>query len=224
VENNTAEDNTAETGTARWDAAEWDGARGQGRPQPHRASAEGGHAGGTVSDARPLRDSADDQYDRWLPVLPDLDQDMEGAVTRMYLLTRHLGRVKERTLARFDLQRHEYETLHALAGRGGEATPSELAADLKMAPASVTGRLEGLEQRGYLVRTPSTADRRRVDVVLTDAGRAAWHAAIDVVGDEERHLLAALDPAERKTLADLLRRITARVERGEDRVDPDEHP
>lgn len=177
-----------------------------------------------VPDPQALRDSADDQYERWLPVLPDLDEDMEGAVTRMYVLTRHLGRVKEKALARFGLQRHEYETLHALAGRGGGATPSELAADLKMAPASVTGRLEGLEQRGYLVRTPSTADRRRVDVVLTDAGRAAWHAAIDVVGDEERRLLSALDPAERATLAALLRRITVRVERGEARPAPGEHP
>ena len=203
------ETNTAETNTAENRAAE---NRAVGKP--------GVESDGADVGPRVLRDSADDQYDRWLPVLPGLDRDMEGAVTRMYLLTRHLGRVKERALARFDLQRHEYETLHALAGRGGGATPSELAADLKMAPASVTGRLEGLEHRGYLVRTPSTADRRRVDVVLTDAGRAAWHAAIDVVGDEERHLLAALDPAERKTLADLLRRITARVERGADRANP----
>jgi DNA-binding MarR family transcriptional regulator len=188
------------------------------------AAAADTQASGADSGAGPVRDSADAQYARWLPVLPDLDEDIEGAVTRMYILTRHLGRVKEKALARFDLQRHEYETLHALAGRGGGATPSELAADLKMAPASVTGRLEGLEQRGYLIRTPSTADRRRVDVVLTEAGRAAWHAAIDVVGDEERRLLSALGPAERGTLAALLRRITVRAERGGGRADPGEHP
>lgn len=159
------------------------------------------------------RDWTDEHVARWLPVLPDLDPDIEGAATRMKVLTDHLRRVRERSLADFDLHKHEYDTLHSLAGRGGRAVPSELAADLQMAPASITGRLDALERRGYVRRTPSAADRRRVDVELTEAGRAAWLGAMDAVGHEEYRLLGVLTAAERRTLSDLLRRVLLVAER-----------
>jgi DNA-binding MarR family transcriptional regulator len=156
-------------------------------------------------------DWTDGHVDRWLPVLPDLDPVIEGAVTRMKLISSHLRRVRERSLVDFGLQRHEFDTLHSLAGRGGHAAPSELAADLDLAPASVSGRLDALERRDYIRRVHSAADRRRVDVQLTDAGRAA----MDVLGDEESRLLGALDADERKALSDMLRRVMLVAERSE---------
>jgi DNA-binding MarR family transcriptional regulator len=159
------------------------------------------------------RDWTDRHVERWLPVLPGLDPDIEGAVTRVNVLTDHLRRVRERSLADFDLHKHEFDTLHSLAGRGGRAVPSELAADLKMAPGSVTGRLDALERRGYVRRTPSAEDRRRVDVELTPSGHAAWLGAMDVVGHEEYRLLGVLSADERRTLSDLLRRVLLVAER-----------
>ncbi|MER7335238.1 MULTISPECIES: MarR family transcriptional regulator [unclassified Micromonospora] len=158
------------------------------------------------------RDRVDRHVERWLPILPTLDPDIEGVVSRMQFLTRHLREVKERTLVDLDLQGHEYDTLHALAGRGGRAAPSELARDLAMAPASVTARVDALVRRGFVHRIPSTTDRRRVDVELTEAGRAAWRGAMDVRGAEEDRLLAALAPDERRLLSDLLRRVVLRAE------------
>ncbi|MET8542988.1 MarR family transcriptional regulator [Kitasatospora sp. NPDC004799] len=158
-------------------------------------------------DRTESRDWTDGHVDRWQPVLPGLDPDIEGAVTRMSRLTRHLGRVREQGVADYGLHKHEFDTLHVLAGRGGHAAPSDLRADLNLAPASVTGRLETLERRGFVRRTPSTEDRRKVDIVLTEAGRAAWREALDVVGREERLLLGVLSEEERRTLADLLRKV-----------------
>jgi DNA-binding MarR family transcriptional regulator len=153
------------------------------------------------------RDWTDGHIARWLPVLPDLDPDIEGAATRAMLLTDHLRKVKQRSLVDHGLHKHEYDTLHTLAGRGGRTVPSELAADLKMAPASITGRLDALERRGYVRRTQSAADRRRVDVELTEAGREAWLGAMEFQGHEEQRLLGVLTPQERRTLSDLLRRV-----------------
>ncbi|PSK62931.1 Multiple antibiotic resistance protein MarR [Micromonospora sp. MH33] len=159
---------------------------------------------GRVTD----RDPVDQHVERWLPVVPDLDPDVEGAVVRMSLLTRHLRDVKDRVLAELDLQEKEYGTLHALAGRGGRAAPSEIAGDLRMAPASITARVDALVRRGFVRRIPSEVDRRRIDVALTGAGRAAWQRAMRVVGDEEHRVLGALTPDERRVLSDLLRRVT----------------
>ncbi|MFG2847286.1 MarR family winged helix-turn-helix transcriptional regulator [Kitasatospora sp. NPDC048296] len=155
----------------------------------------------------PPRDWTDGHVDRWLPVLSDLDPDIEGAVTRMSRLTHHLGRVREQGVSDYGLHKHEFDTLHVLAGLGGHAAPSDLRADLNLAPASITGRLETLERRGFVLRTPSTKDRRKVDIVLTSAGRAAWQEALDVVGREEHRLLGVLTEDERRTLSDLLRKV-----------------
>lgn len=153
------------------------------------------------------RDATDDHVERWLPVLPGLDPDVEGAVTRMSSLTAHLRKAREKALADVDLERFEFDTLHKLAGRSGRATPSELARDLGLAPASVTGRLDALERRGLIVRTPSKTDRRRVEVELTEPGRVLWREALDQLGDEEHRVLSALSPKERRQLSDLLRRV-----------------
>ncbi|MFJ1898302.1 MULTISPECIES: MarR family winged helix-turn-helix transcriptional regulator [unclassified Streptomyces] len=153
------------------------------------------------------RDWTDGHVERWKPVLPELDPDVEGAVTRMKKLSVHLRRVREQSLLDFDLDRQEFDTLHKLAGRGGTAAPSDLAADLDLAPASVTGRLDALERRGFVRRTPSTTDRRRVDVELTDRGRSTWLGAMDVVGNEEERLLRVLGEDERRLLNAMLRRI-----------------
>ncbi|MEU8503438.1 MarR family transcriptional regulator [Streptomyces brevispora] len=153
------------------------------------------------------RDWTDGHVERWKPVLPELDPDVEGAVTRMKKLSVHLRRVREQSLVDFDLDRQEFDTLHKLAGRGGKAAPSELAADLDLAPASVTGRLDALERRGFVRRTPSTTDRRRVDVELTAEGRSTWIGAMDVLGNEEERLLGVLDKDERGLLNAMLRRV-----------------
>ncbi|MEU9202997.1 MarR family transcriptional regulator [Streptomyces sp. NPDC048332] len=153
------------------------------------------------------RDWTDGHVERWKPVLPELDPEVEGAVTRMKKLGVHLRRVREQSLVDFDLDRQEFDTLHKLAGRGGKAAPSELAADLDLAPASVTGRLDALERRGFVRRRPSTTDRRRVDVELTEEGRATWTGAMEFLGHEEERLLGVLAEDERVLLNDMLRRI-----------------
>ncbi|MFF7361103.1 MarR family transcriptional regulator [Streptomyces sp. NPDC008125] len=160
------------------------------------------------------RDRVDSHIERWKPVLPGLDAHVEGAVTRMQKITAHLRRVREQSLTDADLDRPEFETLHELAGRGGAAAPSELAAALDLAPASVTGRLDVLEGRGYVRRTPSTTDRRRVVVELTPAGRATWRGTMDYLGHEETRLIDALDADERVLLNSLLRRVLLAAEGG----------
>lgn len=130
----------------------------------------------------------------------------------MKKLSVHLRRVREQSLVDFDLERHEFDTLHKIAGRGGSAAPSELAQDLDLAPASVSGRLDALEKRGFVRRTPSTTDRRRVVVELTAEGRETWLGAMGVLGHEEYRLLGVLAPGERTVLNDLLRRVMIAAE------------
>lgn len=150
--------------------------------------------------------------DHWLGL--EFDDDIEAIVVRMGRLMKHFRAMTAVALAEVGLQDHEYETLHLLMIRDtpGHASPSDLAGDLGISNAGMSGRLESLERRGWVQRTVSTGDRRRVDIEVTESGVAVWRAAMDLRGREEQRVLQALDEAERVALAALLKKLTLTVE------------
>src|SRR5829696_6044575 len=70
-----------------------------------------------------------------------------------------------------DLSLRQLAVLYLI--REGALFPSELARQLRISPAVVTGLLDRLAQRGYLQRLADASDRRRLRLVLTDTGLAA---------------------------------------------------
>jgi DNA-binding MarR family transcriptional regulator len=156
------------------------------------------------------QDSVDRHIEHWKQELPELDPLVEGVITRMQMLLRHLKQQRHATLAdNYGLEEYEYATLHFLGGcgPGHRATPGEIAAWQQMSPSGITGRLDALEKRGFIRRLPSPTDRRKVIVELTEEGRQAWRSTFDPQTDEEAQLLAALSPDEQQQLNDMLRRM-----------------
>ena len=94
----------------------------------------------------------------------------------------------------------------------GPLSPSELAALEHISPPSMNRTLNGLEEAGFVTRSKSGDDARKVLVELTLTSR-------DLLAETKRlrvawfsRRLAALDPAERETLlaaAPLLRKLLA---------------
>jgi DNA-binding MarR family transcriptional regulator len=160
------------------------------------------------------QDSVDRHIEHWQLEIPELDPLVEGVMTRMQMLLRHLDQARQVLLAANGLEVYEYATLHFLGGCGPEhrATPSEIAAWQQMSPSGITGRLDGLEKRGFIRRLPSPADRRKVIVELTEEGRQAWLGTFDPQTNEEEKVLAALDPDEREQFDRLLRKMMRAVD------------
>ena len=86
-------------------------------------------------------------------------------------------------------------------------TPSELMRSSMVTSGAITQRLDRLEERGLVARTPSDSDGRGVHVLLTDEGRALIDQALPDHVDTEARLLAALTPAQRDVIAHLLRNL-----------------
>ncbi|MFI1014453.1 MarR family winged helix-turn-helix transcriptional regulator [Streptomyces sp. NPDC020965] len=160
-----------------------------------------------------VEDSVDRHIARWRRKAP-FDERVEGIITRIQLLTKHTKQAKDRSLAEIGLQDFAFDTLHRLASRGEpwRATPSELAAELLVSPAGITGRIDTLEQAGLVHRVRLGDDRRRVHVELTEAGHSHWLDAMRLLGTAESALVAPLDEAEQNTLNTLLKRMLAQVE------------
>lgn len=157
--------------------------------------------------------------DHWIDVA--FDDDVEAIMVRIGRLRDHLRATKRTALEEVGLQDFEYDTLHQLMVRDtpGQASPSELAADLGISGAGMTGRLDGLERAGWIQRRASPDDRRRVKVEVTRSGAAIWRKAMGLRGQAEVALTDALTPTERATLAGLLKKMTLAAEDAE--ADPE---
>ncbi|WGX97061.1 MarR family winged helix-turn-helix transcriptional regulator [Nocardioides sp. L-11A] len=153
--------------------------------------------------------------DHWLDL--EFDEVVEGVFVRVNRIDRYLRAAKQRAVATVGLTDFEYNTLHLLMIRDtpGSASPTELAAELGMSGAGMTGRLDGLEKAGWIRRIPSVDDRRRVIVEVTRSGMAAWRRAMDIRGEAENDLADALTERELATLNRLLKKVTVRAEERE---------
>jgi DNA-binding MarR family transcriptional regulator len=88
-----------------------------------------------------------------------------------------------------------------------EMSQKELGAILDMRTQSLGELLAKLERQGYIARTPSQADRRAMDIRLTEAGKGAADQ-----GDEVREsdsLFGALSDEEQASLSGYLERLIA---------------
>jgi DNA-binding MarR family transcriptional regulator len=110
------------------------------------------------------------------------------------------------------LQRATHHTLHALSGalsdlnlsateinalanlgEGGTLSVRQLSERAGTRASTLTGLLDRLENRGYLVREVDPADRRSFRLPLTDQGREVAARARTAIADLERTALSRLD-------------------------------
>jgi DNA-binding MarR family transcriptional regulator len=110
------------------------------------------------------------------------------------------------------LQRATHHTLHALSaaladlnlsaaeinalanlGAGGTLSVRQLSERTGTRASTLTGLLDRLENRGYLVRELDPADRRSFRLPLTGLGREVAARALAAIADLEREALSRLD-------------------------------
>ena len=86
-------------------------------------------------------------------------------------------------------------------------TPAELCRHLSIDSGSMTRMLDRLEQKGFLARQRSEADRRQVRLVLTGQGQALTDRLPVIGADAMNELVGAISPDELKTLEHILKKI-----------------
>lgn len=162
------------------------------------------------------QDAADRHVEHWSDHWLDIpfDPAVEAAAVRVGLIAHSFKEALASAAAEVGIQVHEYETLHSLMIRDtpGHATPTELAEDIHVSPAGITGRLDSMERAGWVRRVPSLADRRRIDIEITREGLALWRRAMDMRGSAETDLFGVLSARELATLNRLLKKLTLTLE------------
>jgi DNA-binding MarR family transcriptional regulator len=152
-------------------------------------------------------DEVDVLVSAWRRERPDLDVGPLEVLSRVSRLARHLDLARREAFAAHGLEPWEFDVLAALR-REGEPyalSPGRLLQVTLVTSGTMTNRIDRLEAKGLVSREPDPDDGRSVRVLLTDAGRTRVDDALTDLLAHERRILAALPPADRDKLADLLR-------------------
>ena len=104
------------------------------------------------------------------------------------------------------LSHHELFLLETLGGTGSTKM-KDAALRLGIAFNTLTGIVDQLENRGFVSRTRSQADRRVVFLELTSEGKKIYKSASKAKYEFHRATLASLSVPERKTLLDLFQKM-----------------
>ncbi len=136
------------------------------------------------------------------------DRRPTGAAFLLTQLGTHAARRFAERVAAVDLTPPQSGLIRAVAQEPGRSQQA-LAAQLGTPATRLVALVDGLEQRGVLERRRNPDDRRLYAVHLTPAGEALLTDLGRLAGEHEADLLAPLDPAERRTLAELLGRVAA---------------
>ncbi|WP_217184994.1 MarR family winged helix-turn-helix transcriptional regulator [Streptomyces sp. AC495_CC817] len=121
-----------------------------------------------------------------------------------------LPQVLDRALkAETGLNHAHYAILITLAGNGDKAVPmTELAQIAGLSRSRLSHAIDSLEDRGWVVRTTCSSDKRTLTAALTDAGRELLRSAAPVHVAQIRELvLDPLSPEEREQLGAILSKL-----------------
>lgn len=123
------------------------------------------------------------------------------------------GRLGHRMTANMrNARRGESGVLHGLACSASPLTPSELATLGHLSSARVANVLRSLEEKGLVTREHSQADRRRVTVSLTEAGRAEDKRHKREFEELASGFLAQLGEDDARDMLRILRRVNQTID------------
>ncbi len=101
-----------------------------------------------------------------------------------------------------------------IVGRLPEVSAGELASALKVHPSTLTGILQRLERRGFLVRHVDAGDRRRVRLELTPSGRNVAASSGGSIEDVVAGVLRRTPPAKLTAASSVLKAMVDALESG----------
>jgi DNA-binding MarR family transcriptional regulator len=159
-------------------------------------------------------DAVDMIVSQWNTQRPEIDASPMHVVGRISRLAADLEPLLAPVFTSRGLGDGEFDVLATLrrAGEPFELSPGDLGASMMVTSGAVTKRVDRLERSGLVTRRVSESDARARLIRLTDTGRRLVDdAVVDHVANEKR-LIGSLTAAERRTLADLLRKLGESIE------------
>jgi MarR family transcriptional regulator, organic hydroperoxide resistance regulator len=113
-----------------------------------------------------------------------------------------------------DLTYSQWQVL-SLVGKGSPAptTQRQIQSCLRVESATLTGVIDGLVRRGWLVRRENAEDRRVNELTLTDAGRAVYEELAAWVSPQvQERVQRGLTPGQVALAREVLQQVVCNLE------------
>jgi DNA-binding MarR family transcriptional regulator len=162
-----------------------------------------------LAACRASGDHVDLVLEQWHAERPDMDVSPMAIIGRLSIASRLIDAELAQTFATHGLDAASFDVLATLlrAGSPYELTPTQLMRSAMITSGAITQRLDRLEARGLIARTPNTRDGRGVLATLTTAGRATIDRALPDHLQTEHRLLTGLTLQQREDLERTLHQL-----------------
>jgi len=153
----------------------------------------------------------DETIDAWTAIAPEVDGSAVALFGRLEVAARWIAAVRAAILTPYQLNFAEWTTLAVLRVSGNECrkSPTELRHRVGQSSAGIARILAKLETAGWVSREADAEDGRRMDVLLTEAGRALAERSYRALQSAQSELLEPLGERERRRLVRELDRLLA---------------
>lgn len=146
---------------------------------------------------------------QWKRERPDLDTFCMVVCGEVWRAGNRLMAGLQDNLQRHDLDFPSFDVLLTLRRNGpaNAMSPTMLSRDMMLSNSAMTARIDKLETRGLIARSPDATDRRGLLISLTQEGIDLTGPLVDRHVAAEQAMLSALSREEQKLLLDLLSRV-----------------
>lgn len=139
---------------------------------------------------------------------PSLQKSLSGQAA---LLTELLSTALEPHLLASGLTPAIFDLLSAVHASEGGASQASLARRLRVSAPTLSEAVHTAEQRGFLVASKSTSDRRLRVIKLTAVGKTAVARAIKALNQLEMQVVEEIEDREVKAAVTVLKRVNQRI-------------
>ena len=139
---------------------------------------------------------------------------------RIVLLARHYDELLTKVVSTYDVSIGGLDVLATLrrSGKPYCLTPTDLRHELLLSSGAMTNRLDRLEEKRLILRTPNPDDRRGYKINLTPEGLTMVENALEAQYEEGRRLLSKLGEKEESHLVSLLRELQTSLDEEDSRI------
>ena len=106
-----------------------------------------------------------------------------------------------------DSMHGEHFVLFYISRHEGNVIPSDISNEMGISSARIAAALNGLEGKGYIVRSIDVTDRRKILIQLTDAGREQVQKHHQEIMGITTHMLEYLGEKDAKDLIRIMKRL-----------------
>ena len=147
--------------------------------------------------------------------MPETQQTMDLMAGEIFELYKLIAMARSRRTTPEDLSELEFLTLDALYREEQPLTVGEVQKRVGVVPAQMSRIIRALEEqggKGFLASKINAEDRRRIDISLTDSGRAAYEDYRSIRIRSMQEVLSVLPPPDRSHFMRILGQIRAAFE------------